>query len=169
MLPNKEEPQPFPFEIVPQSEDQFFMLEALKEAWQAFGHQEVPIGAVAVLNGKIIAKGHNSVEQLRDATAHAEMLCITAASAAVANWRLQGVTLYCTIEPCSMCAGAMLLSRLPRLVWGGQDLRHGAHGSWVDLLGTPHPIHNVAVTSGILGEYAAELMRSFFRKRRQSS
>ncbi len=124
---------PFPFQLIPSNEDERFMLEALKEAWKAFQNGEVPVGAVLVKDGKMIAKGSNQVELLHDATAHAEMICMTAGEAALENWRLVETTLYCTLEPCVMCAGAMLLSRVPRLVWGAPDLRHGANGSWIDL------------------------------------
>lgn len=143
------------------------MLEALKEAWKAYQADEVPVGAVLVQDGQVLARGYNQVEMLRDATAHAEMLCLTSGSAAVENWRLAGCTLYCTLEPCSMCAGAMLLSRIDRLVWGTQDIRHGANGSWVDLLGQQHPMHRITVESGVLADYAAELMRAFFKQKRK--
>lgn len=145
------------------------MMEALRQAWQAYQGGEVPVGAVLACDGQVIARGYNQVEMLCDATAHAEMLCITAGATALSNWRLEGATLYSTLEPCSMCAGAMLLSRLPRLVWGAADLRHGACGSWIDLFDRPHPMHTIAITKGVLGCYAAELMRSFFQLRRQAN
>lgn len=157
----------FPFSIVPQGDDERFMLEALKEAWKAFKKDEVPIGAVLVFENRIIARGHNQVEMLNDATAHAEMLCLTAGEAAVGNWRLLKTTLYSTIEPCSMCAGALFLTRVERLVWGAPDLRHGANGSWVDLFSQRHPIHSVAVEQGVLREPCALLMRDFFQQRRK--
>lgn len=159
--------QPFPYAIRPADDDERFMLEALKEAWKAYQEDEVPIGAVLVSEGKIVARGYNQVEMLNDATAHAEMLCITAGSAALENWRLNGTILYCTIEPCSMCAGALFLSRVGQLVWGAPDLRHGANGSWVDLFAREHPIHSVTVKSGVLAEYASDLMRRFFREKRE--
>jgi tRNA(adenine34) deaminase len=157
----------FPFSIVPKDDDEKMMLEALKEAWKAYQKKEVPVGAVLVKEGKIIARGHNQIELLNDATAHAEMLCITAAESALENWRLQETTLYCTLEPCSMCAGAMLLTRIPRLVWGAPDLRHGANGSWINLLEKPHPMHTISVKSGVLGEYAAGLLQDFFKEVRK--
>ncbi len=157
---------PFPFAIAPQNDDERFMLEALKEAWKAFQKEEVPVGAVLVQDGRVIARGFNQVEMLNDATAHAEMLCITAGEVACENWRLANTTLYCTIEPCSMCAGAMLLARVPKLVWGAPDLRHGANGSWIDLFARPHPTHAITVQSGVLGSFCAALMRDFFQKRR---
>ena len=158
--------EPFPFPIVPSNDDEKFMLEALKEAWKAFQKDEVPVGAVLVSKGRVIARGHNQVEMLQDATAHAEMLCITAGEAAVGNWRLTETILYSTIEPCSMCAGAMLLSRVPKLVWGAPDLRHGANGSWIDLFSQTHPTHMINVEKGILEKYASSLMKDFFKKQR---
>src|ERR1700733_5007935 len=122
----------FPFSITPSTEDEKYMLAALKEAWKAYCSDEVPVGAVLVCRGEIIARGYNQVEMLKDATAHAEMLCITAGEAALENWRLADTVLYCTVEPCCMCAGAMLLARIPTLVWGTPDVRHGANGSWVN-------------------------------------
>lgn len=158
--------KPFPYSIIPANEDERYMLEALKEAWKAFLNEEVPVGAVLVREGRIISRGYNQVEMLKDATAHAEMLCITAGESAMENWRLSGTALYCTIEPCSMCAGAMLLSRIPTLVWGAPDIRHGANGSWIDLFEKPHPMHTIAVRKGVLQDYSANLMREFFQKRR---
>lgn len=157
----------FPFAITPQTDDEKFMLEALKEAWKAFKADEVPIGAVLVHEGRIIARGYNQVEMLQDATAHAELLCITSGEAAMGNWRLINTTLYSTIEPCSMCAGAMFLSRIKNLVWGAPDLRHGANGSWVDLFEKPHPIHAIEVKKGVLQEVCSTLMRDFFQIQRK--
>ncbi|MFI0435275.1 MAG: tRNA adenosine(34) deaminase TadA [Parachlamydiaceae bacterium] len=157
----------FPFRIVPQTEDEQFMLEALKEAWKAFKADEVPVGAVLVKNNHVIARGYNQVEMLKDATAHAEMLCMTAAEAACDNWRLSETTLYCTIEPCSMCAGAMLLTRVPILVWGAPDVRHGANGSWVDLFKPVHPTHAVQVRHGVLAEYCTQILKNFFQIQRK--
>lgn len=145
------------------------MAEALREAWKAFQADEVPVGAILVHQGNIIARGHNQVEMLRDATAHAEMLCITSGEAALENWRLLETTLYCTIEPCSMCAGAMLLSRVPQLVWGAPDIRHGANGSWVDLFATTHPMHSMTIRKGVFQEHSAALLKSFFQKQRERS
>lgn len=156
----------FPFTINPQTEDEKFMLEALKEAWKAFLKDEVPVGAVLVQEGRVIARGHNQVEMLKDATAHAEMLCITSGESAVENWRLARTTLYATIEPCCMCAGAMLLSRVPVLVWGAPDLRHGANGSWINIFDKVHPTHTIEIRKGVLEEYATLLLQDFFKKRR---
>jgi tRNA(adenine34) deaminase len=157
----------FPFKITPQNDDEYYMLEALKEAWKAFKTNEVPVGAVLVKDKHIISRGYNQIELLRDATAHAEMLCITAGEAAVENWRLAETTLYCTIEPCSMCAGAMLLTRIPTLVWGAPDLRHGANGSWIDLFKPIHPTHAIQVRKGVLQEYSAQMLKDFFHLQRQ--
>lgn len=145
------------------------MLEALKEAWKAYESGEVPVGAVLVHDRAIIARGFNQVELLQDATAHAEMLCITAGESVVENWRLANTTLYCTLEPCSMCAGAMFLSRIPRLVWGAPDLRHGANGSWTDLFTLSHPTHSIEVCRGVLENECGLLMKQFFQMRRKEN
>ncbi|OJU82257.1 MAG: tRNA-specific adenosine deaminase [Chlamydia sp. 32-24] len=159
--------KPFPFATtVPQDEDEHFMLEALKQAWKAYQENEVPVGAVLVQNGQVIARGYNQVEKLIDATAHAEMLCLTSAESALNNWRLLETTLYITIEPCAMCAGAILLTRVSRLVWGAPDIRHGANGSWVDLFEKKHPTHQIEIKKGVLENYAAALLKEFFQKRR---
>ncbi len=159
--------QPFPFTLTPESDDQRFMLAALKEAWKSFQQEEVPVGAVIVVDGAIIARGSNQVEMLQDATAHAEMLAITSAEAALQNWRLQGATLYCTLEPCPMCAGAAILSRVERIVWGAPDIRQGANGSWTDLFASKHPIHQIKIEGGVYASESAELLRAFFKKRRE--
>ncbi|MDR3624390.1 MAG: tRNA adenosine(34) deaminase TadA [Chlamydiales bacterium] len=154
--------------LVSKEEDEHFMKYALQEARRAFKEDEVPIGAVLVQDGKIIARGHNQVELLKDATAHAEMVCITAGASFLENWRLLNTTLYCTLEPCSMCAGALLLSRVKRLVWGAPDIRQGACGSWVNLFDKNHPCHKIEVQQGILQAECADLMRQFFQKQRKS-
>ncbi len=147
--------------------DVVYMKEALKEAKKAFDLEEVPIGAVLVHNDRIIAKGHNQVELLKDATAHAEMLCLTSGAAFLENWRLTGATLYCTLEPCAMCAGAMLSSRIDRLVFGAPDLRVGVCGSWIDLFANEHPIHSIEIVRGVLEAESAALMREFFQLTRK--
>ncbi len=147
--------------------DEFFMREALKEAKKAFDEDEVPIGAVLVKEGRIIARGHNQVELLQDATAHAEMTCLTAGAGFLENWRLADTTLYCTLEPCAMCAGAIIASRIKRLVWGAPDLRVGANGSWINLFEKEHPIHNLEITSRVFEAESADLMRAFFQKQRK--
>lgn len=146
-----------------------FMKEALKEAKKAFKAGEVPVGAVLVYQGEIVARAYNQVELLKDATAHAEMICLTMGSEYRQNWRLLDCSLYCTLEPCPMCAGAMLLSRIKTLVWGARDIRHGANGSWVNLFDKRHPMHQIEVISGVLEEESAQLMQDFFRKRRESN
>lgn len=150
-----------------EEQDIYFMRAALKEAVRAFDEDEVPIGAVLVHNHKIIAKGHNQVELLKDATAHAEVVCITSASAYLDNWRLLNTTLYCTLEPCAMCAGALFASRVSTLVWGARDIRQGACGSFVNLFDKKHPCHAIEVRHGILENECALLMREFFQKQRQ--
>lgn len=149
------------------NKDELFMREALKEAKKAFDAQEVPVGAVLVHNDKIIARGYNQIELLQDATAHAEMVCLTSGAAALANWRLTQTTLYCTLEPCCMCAGAMLSSRISRLVYGAPDLRVGVCGSWMNLFKEPHPIHSLEIIGGVLEAESASLMREFFQEMRK--
>lgn len=145
------------------------MLEALKEAYKAYEAEEVPVGAVLVHKGRVIARGHNQVEMLQDATAHAEMICMTSGAVALENWRLLECTLYCTLEPCAMCAGASILSRVPKIVWGAPDLRHGANGSWVDLFDKPHPIHQVEIRGGVLEGPSSFLLKEFFKARREKA
>jgi tRNA(adenine34) deaminase len=152
-----------------QEKDRFFMKAALKEAQKAFDEDEVPVGAVLVVKDKIVARGYNQVERLKDATAHAEMLCVTSASEHLGNWRLNDATLYCTLEPCLMCAGALLSSRVTRLVWGAKDQRVGANGSWIDVFSTPHPIHSIEVQGGVLEEESAALLQEFFKKVRKKN
>lgn len=144
------------------------MMEALKEAYKAFQAKEVPIGAVLVHEGRVIARGYNQVEMLKDATAHAEMLALTTGASVLGQWRLLNTTLYSTLEPCPMCAGAAILSRISRFVYGAKDLRHGANGSWVDLFNQPHPIHNFPIVSGVLEDPCGLLMKQFFKERRQN-
>jgi tRNA(adenine34) deaminase len=158
----------FPPAHLIQTDDERFMVEALKEAWAAFRNGEVPVGVVIVYDGKVIARGKNQVELLQDATAHAEMLAIGSAAQALGGWRLEGCTLYSTLEPCCMCGGAMFLSRISRLVWGAPDIRHGANGSFIDLFSLQHPTHKVDVTSQVLSSWCAQPLQLFFRKRRSS-
>ncbi len=148
--------------------DPIFMREALKEAKKAYEADEVPVGAVLVYENKVIARGFNQVETLQDATAHAEMICLTAGASALSNWRLNGATLYCTLEPCPMCAGALLASRCSRLVWGAPDVRLGANGSWIDLFAQKHPMHTLEITPRLLEEEAVLLMKSFFQRKRKN-
>ncbi|MEB2289221.1 MAG: tRNA adenosine(34) deaminase TadA [Anaerolineae bacterium] len=143
-------------------DDSTWMRLALDEARLALAHEDVPIGAIAVRGGDVIARAHNRREADGDATAHAELLVIRAASAVLGQWRLEGVTLYCTLEPCAMCAGAMILARLPRLVYAAPDPKAGASGSVLDLLNHPQLNHRVEVAGGVLAGEAAALIREFF-------
>jgi len=146
--------------------DQEFMRFALAEAQKAYDANEVPIGAVLVFQNQIISSAYNQVESLKDATAHAEMLCLKKAAEKLGNWRLLDCTLYCTLEPCLMCAGAMILSRVKTLVWGAPDLRHGAGGSLMDVFAINHPIHQLEIRQGILQDESASLLKKFFQERR---
>jgi tRNA(adenine34) deaminase len=159
---------PFSIEKKSQEEkDLYFMKEALKEAKKAFEEDEVPVGSVLVFENKIISRGYNQVEILRDATAHAEMICLTSAMAHISDWRLLNTTLYTTLEPCIMCAGAIISSRVKRLVWAANDIRQGANGSFIDVFEKAHPIHKVDIETGILKEESAYLLQEFFRKKRE--
>jgi tRNA(adenine34) deaminase len=149
--------------------DEHWMMLALAEARQAADLGEVPVGAVAVFDGQVIGRGYNAKESSNDPTAHAEMLALRQAAAHLGNWRLIDVTLYCTLEPCPMCAGAMLQARLSRLVYGAKDVRFGAHGSVIDILSEGMFNHQVAVTAGVLEEEAAGLLQDFFRQLRQEA
>lgn len=144
-------------------EPEQWMRLALAQARQAMEMGEVPVGAVAVLNGRVIGSGFNRKESDQDPTAHAEMIALREAAAHLDNWRLIDVTLYCTLEPCPMCAGAMIQARLSRLVYGAKDTRFGADGTIIDVLGRPEFNHRVEVVSGILAEEAGDLLQAFFR------
>jgi tRNA(adenine34) deaminase len=146
--------------------DVFYMQSALRCAQRAAKADEVPIGAVIVRNGEIIGRAWNQVEMLKDATAHAEMLAITQAEAAVGDWRLNECDLYVTKEPCPMCAGAIVLSRLRRVVFGCPDPKGGAAGGWINLLQSDALNHRCEVTGGVLGEQSAALLRQFFGMKR---
>jgi tRNA(adenine34) deaminase len=146
--------------------DVFYMRSALRCAHKAAAADEVPIGAVIVRNGEVIGRAWNQVEMLKDATAHAEMLAITQAEAAVGDWRLNECDLYVTKEPCPMCAGAIVLARLRRVVFGCPDPKGGAAGGWINLLQSDTLNHRCEVTSGVLGEESAALLRQFFGKKR---
>jgi tRNA(adenine34) deaminase len=141
---------------------EIYMRAALDEARLALVHGDVPVGAVAVLNGEIIGRGHNQRELDRDPTAHAEMLALREASRHIHHWRLDDVTLYCTLEPCAMCAGAMVLARLPRLIYATPDPKAGAGGSVLDILKHPQLNHHIAVESGLFRDEAAQLLVNFF-------
>ena len=145
------------------------MQAALAQARLAEQAGEVPIGAVVVHNGAIIATGQNRVLRDIDPTAHAEIVALRAAATVLANYRLNGCTLYVTLEPCSMCAGAMIHARLDRLLFAAADPKAGAAGSVLSVLNHPQLNHQMQVDQGILAEKSSELLRSFFRERRQSS
>ncbi len=147
--------------------DQQWMRVALALAAEAAALGEVPVGAVAVLDGRIVGQGFNRKESDQDPTAHAEMIALKETAVAVQNWRLLGVTLYCTLEPCPMCAGAMIQARLPRLVYGAKDTRFGAHGSIVNVLDETQFNHRVSITSGVLEDEAAALLQQFFQNLRK--
>jgi tRNA(adenine34) deaminase len=142
------------------------MQAALDEARAAAEAGEVPIGAIAVLNGAIIARGQNRVVRTNDPTAHAEIVALRAAAEAICNYRLNGVTLYVTLEPCAMCAGAMIHARIDRLVYAAADPKAGAAGSVLEVLNHPRLNHQMQVEQGFLADESAELLRTFFRDRR---
>ena len=149
-----------------QTSDLDFMNAALSEARLAVEAGEVPIGAVIVRDGKIVARGQNRVLRDVDPSAHAEIVALRGAAAAVGNYRLMGCTLYVTLEPCAMCAGAMTHARLARLVFAAADPKAGAAGSVLGVVNHPQLNHQMVVESGILADEAGELLRSFFRVRR---
>ena len=146
--------------------DEYFMREALRQAQKAGDAGEVPVGAVVVFAGKIIGRAHNQVELLKDATAHAEMLALTQAEAAVGDWRLTECDLYATKEPCAMCAGALVHTRVRRVIFGCADPAVGAAGSVTNLLQMPGLNHRCEIASGILQDECAAILQNFFRKRR---
>jgi len=145
------------------------MREALKLAREAVEHGEVPVGAVVVREGRVIARARNQMEQLRDATAHAEMIAITQASEAAGNWRLADAELYVTVEPCPMCAGASVLSRISRIVFGASDPVAGACGSVFNIVAEPRLNHRIPVVRGVLAEECGAAVREFFRQRRKGT
>lgn len=142
------------------------MQEALALARAAGEKREVPIGAVALREGAIVGRGSNRRESARDPTAHAELLALQEAARTLGRWRLSGVTLVVTLEPCAMCAGAMVLARIDRLVYGASDLKAGAAGSLMDLTQDPRLNHRFPVERGLLGNACGELLKEFFRERR---
>lgn len=144
--------------------DEYYMSLALRQAEEAFDKDEVPVGAVVVCNGKVIGSGHNQTESLNDVTAHAEMIAITAASNNLGGKYLSQCTLYVTIEPCIMCAGALGWSQIGRIVYGASDIKRGFTKFCNENLSPLHP--NTIVTSGILADDASELMKDFFKKKR---
>src|SRR3954447_611650 len=146
--------------------DEAFMRLAIAEAERALEHDDVPIGAVVVRDGEVIGAGRNERELDQDPTAHAEILALRAAARAVGHWRILDSTLYVTLEPCAMCAGAIVLARIPRVVFGTVDPKAGAAGSVLDVLGEPRLNHRPEVVGGVLAEPCAALLRGFFARRR---
>ena len=143
--------------------DEYYMTQALKEAKKAFDDDEVPIGSVVVLNGKIIARGHNMTEKLNDPTAHAEMIALTSAFNLLASKYIPEATLYVTIEPCLMCAGAMYWSKLGKIIWGADDEKNGHKR----ITGTNWPFHQkTEIVYGVMNEECGQLMKEFFKKKR---
>jgi len=155
--------------IIDLQSDHFFMGEALRQAARAFQAEEVPVGAVVVRAGRIIARAFNQVETLKDATAHAEMLAVTQAEDAVGDWRLNDCTLYATKEPCPMCAGALVHARLGRVVFGAADPKAGAAGSAMNLLQFPTLNHRCEITAGVREPECRALLQSFFAQQRQKA
>ncbi|HEU0318313.1 MAG TPA: tRNA adenosine(34) deaminase TadA [Solirubrobacteraceae bacterium] len=146
--------------------EEWFMRLAIREAERALEHDDVPIGAVVVHEGEVIGAGHNERELRQDPTAHAEIIALREASRALGSWRILDAVMYVTLEPCAMCAGAIVLSRIPRVVYAAPDPKAGAAGSVLDVLGEPRLNHRPEVVGGLLEEECAELLRIFFRGRR---
>jgi tRNA(adenine34) deaminase len=142
------------------------MMEAIRQAQAAAAEDEVPVGAVIFRDGKILAQAHNGREQLRDPTAHAEMLAITQAASSLADWRLEGCTLYVTLEPCPMCAGAIVLARIPRVVFGATDPKAGAVRSLYRLLDDPRLNHRCEIVEGVMAQECGALLTEFFAAKR---
>ena len=154
--------------VIDLESDAYFMQEAMREARRAYASEEVPVGAVVVRESRVIARAWNQVETLKDATAHAEMLALTAAQTAMGDWRLEGCTLYVTKEPCPMCAGAIVHCRPERVVFGCADLKAGAAGGWINLLDANPPLnHRCDITSGVMEEECLGMLQSFFREARE--
>ena len=149
--------------------DERWMQEALAEAERALEANEVPIGAVVVHDGRIVGRGHNQVEGLQDPTAHAEILAITAAANSLKSWRLDGTTMYVTLEPCPMCIGALMNARVARLVFATHDPKKGAVGSVVDLSEEEQLNHHLEVDSGTLRQESSRMLKAFFEKLRRKS
>ncbi len=154
--------------IIDLQSDHYFMGEALRQAVKAYELEEVPVGAVVVRGGRIIARAYNQVELLADATAHAEMLALTQAEQAVGDWRLTDCTLYITKEPCPMCAGAIVHTRVARVVFGASDPKAGAAGSAMNLLQFPTLNHRCDITHGVREEECVTLLKNFFLEKRNS-
>jgi tRNA(adenine34) deaminase len=146
--------------------DEYYMRLALREAQRALEHDDVPIGAVLVHDGEVRSAAHNERELREDPTAHAEILVVREVAAALGTWRLLDTVLYVTLEPCAMCAGALVLARVPRVVYGASDPKAGAAGSVLDVLGEPRLNHRPEVTGGLLADECGLLLREFFAARR---
>jgi tRNA(adenine34) deaminase len=146
--------------------EEYFMRMALREAALAVEHDDVPIGAVIVRDGEIIGSGHNERELREDPTAHAELIALRDAARSLGSWRVLDAVMYVTLEPCAMCAGAIVLARVPRVVFGAADPKAGAAGSVLDVLAEPRLNHRPQVQGGLLAYESAELLRSFFGPRR---
>ena len=148
-------------------EKEFFMREALKEAQKAYDQEEVPIGAVVVLNGEIIGRGHNLREKEQDATLHAEIKAIRQANQYLGSWRLEDCELFVTLEPCPMCSGAMILARMKKVIFGAFDPKAGTAGTFMNLLQDSRFNHQVEIDQGVLEEECQEILRSFFKGLRE--
>jgi tRNA(adenine34) deaminase len=146
--------------------DEYFMRLALREADRALEHDDVPIGAVVVQEGEVIGQGHNERELRADPTAHAEMIALREAAQRIGSWRVLDAVMYVTLEPCAMCAGAIVLARVSRVVFGATDPKAGAAGSVLNVLDVPQLNHRPQVESGLLAEESADLLRGFFASRR---
>jgi tRNA(adenine34) deaminase len=146
--------------------DEHFMRLALREATRAIDHGDVPVGAVVVHEGEVVGAACNERERRQDPTAHAETLALRDAARALGSWRVLNCVLYVTLEPCAMCAGAIVLARVPRVIFGTSDPKAGAAGSVLDVLGEPRLNHRPEVAGGLLADECAELLRAFFRPRR---
>lgn len=153
-------------EVGPLDLDRAWMQRAIRQAQAAAEADEVPVGAVIVRDGQLLAQAYNGREQLRDPTAHAEMIAITQAAAAIEDWRLERCTLYVTLEPCPMCAGAILQARIPRVVFGASDAKAGAVVSLYELLSDRRLNHRAEVLGGVLGQECGQLLSSFFASKR---
>jgi len=146
--------------------DEYYMRLALREAEYALDHDDVPVGAVIVKDGEVIGSAHNERELRNDPTAHAEMLALREASQVVGSWRVLDAVMYVTLEPCTMCAGAIVLARVPRIVFAATDPKAGAAGSVLNLLDVPQLNHRPQVAAGLLADEAGDLLRAFFASRR---
>lgn len=152
--------------LSPEELDRRYMTEAIALAKRALDSEDVPVGALVVHDGRVIGRGFNQREALQDPTAHAEILAISAAAHYIGHWRLEGCTLYVTLEPCAMCAGAIVLARVPRLVFGAYDPKAGACGSLFEISSDPRLNHRAVTVGGVLADECGELLREFFRRRR---